>query len=158
MPITMSPTAATVTAGGSASYNILVGNGSSLVGSPGAVSVPAGITQGWIPDPYLANTGILTLNTSSTMPKGTYTILVICGGSVPAPTHAGMFLPVILLPLLLMRKRLAVKNTWPTLCAGFILLVSALSLGGCAKGPSYNFTTTSTNEAVNATQITLTVQ
>jgi N-acetylneuraminic acid mutarotase len=158
MPITMSPTAATVTAGGSASYNILVGNGSSLVGSPGAVNVPAGITQGWIPDPYLANTGVLTLNTSSTTPKGTYTILVLCGGSVPTTNPAGMLLPILLLPLLLLRKRLAAKGTWLTLCAGFILLVSALSLGGCAKGPSYNFTTTSTNEAVNANQITLTVQ
>ncbi len=159
MPITITPTTTTVAPGSSAVFTVSVGNGASLDQTGvAAVNLPVGVTSQWTPDPYLTNTGTLTIAPTNATPQGTYTVLIICTGTIPVANPAGIFLPILLLPLLLLRKRLAAKNTWLTLSAGVILLVSAMSLSGCATGPNYQFTTTSTNSAVNATTITLTVQ
>jgi hypothetical protein len=158
MPITITPATATVTAGSSVNFSVSVGNGTSLSYGAEFVNLPAGTTGTWTPDPNVTNSGTATLTLPVATPKGTYTILVVCFGTVPTTNPAGMLLPIFLLPLLSLRKRWAAKRIWLTLSAALILLVSALSLGGCATGPRYQFTTTSTNNVVNATQITLTVQ
>ncbi len=159
LPFTLTPSSTTVSAGSTASFNVSVSNGTLDNVGP-FIGLPTGATALYTPTPNVNNAGTLTISTTSATPKGTYVITAGIQGKVPVPTQAGVLLPILLLPLLFLRKRLKAKGMWLTLSAGLVLLFSALSLGGCAaNGPSFQFgNPTSTQAVVNATTIMLTVQ
>ncbi len=158
LPITFTPSVATVTAGSSATFNMSVGNAATAnVGI--ILGVPPGATDLFTPTPNSSTAGTFTISTSPTTPKGTYVITVVCGGTVPV-TSAAILLPILLLPLLFLRRRMAAKGIWLSLCGGLILAAWSLSLAGCAAtGPNGQFGSAgATTFVVNASTVTLTVQ
>ncbi len=166
MPINITPSSATVAAGGTATYYMsaptVTTTSTTATGAPlslGADNLPAGVTFQWTPTENIPNTGTITISTTSATPPGTYTILIAGNGSVEVAS-SGMLLPILFLPLLSLRKRLAAKRVWLTLSMGLILLGSALSFVGCAAtGPKYSYgSIVETQSGQNATTITLTVQ
>jgi N-acetylneuraminic acid mutarotase len=126
---TFTSTTATVTAGSSASY--LVTLPSSVVSaSVTCLNLPTGAACS-----YSATTNTLTITTSATTPKGTYQITVVFTETVSGAATGYILLPILLIPLLLMRRKLAARGVWITASLGLVLLASAaFSVIGCGGG------------------------
>jgi hypothetical protein len=76
---------------------------------------------------------VLTIATSSTTPAGTYQITVVFSETVSGAA-ALILLPILLLPLVILRKKLARRGVWITACFGLILLSAAAFGIGCGGG------------------------
>jgi len=168
LPMTISPTTATVTTGSSATYAVAFTNATSGVVT--CLNLPTGASYVYANNSNSTTAGTLTITTSSTTPTGTYLLTVVGGGTIPATTSstsnvgksslAGIALPVLLLPLWFLRRRMKARGVWPTVCIGLLLLVSSSFLVSCAAGgPKVGLGAVSdTTSASNATTVTLIVQ
>ena len=168
-PMTISPTTATVTAGSSTTLawaftNATSGSVTALLNLPSG----AGYYENNNPNSKIA--GTLVITTSSTTPKGTYLITVVGAGAMPVttsststagkPSLAGIALPILLLPLWFLRRRMKARRAWLTGCIGLVLLASTAFFVGCAAGgPKVGLGSTSdTTSASNAATVPLIVQ
>jgi hypothetical protein len=150
---TFTSTTATVTAGSSASYPVTL---PSTVESASVtcLNLPTGATCS-----YSATTNTLTITTSSTTPKGTYQITVVFTETVSGAATSWILLPILLLPLVFLRRKLAARGIWVTACLGMVLLAAAAYTAGCGGGGS-NTTTPppQTHQVVSSGSISITVQ
>jgi hypothetical protein len=87
-----------VTAGSTASYPVTVPTSTTSV-SVTCLNLPAGAACS-----YSSTTNAVTITTSPTTPKGTYQIIVVFTETV---TSTAFLLPILLLPLGFMRRKLA---------------------------------------------------
>ena len=126
---TFTSTAETVTAGSTASYPVTLPS-SVESATVTCLNLPTGAACS-----YSSTTNTLTITTSSTTPKGTYQITVVFTETI-AGTAAFILLPILLLPLVRLRKKLARRGIWITTCIGLILLASAAFNIGCGGGGS----------------------
>jgi N-acetylneuraminic acid mutarotase len=117
---------ATVTAGSKAIYTITLPASVTSV-SVTCLNLPAGATCSYA-------SGTLTITTTSTTPKGTYQITVVLVETVSDASTSWILLPILLLPLMIMRKRLAARGVWVTACLGLVLLAGAALCTGCGGG------------------------
>jgi N-acetylneuraminic acid mutarotase len=117
---------ATVTAGSKAIYTITLPVSVTSV-SVTCLNLPAGATCSYA-------SGTLTITTTSTTPKGTYQITVVLVETVSDASTSWILLPILLLPLMIMRKRLAARGVWVTACLGLVLLAGAALCTGCGGG------------------------
>ena len=107
--------------------------------------------------------GTLTITTGSSTPKGTYKVTVIFTETVSGAAAGWILLPFLLLPLVLMRRRLMGRGAWMRACLGLILLAGAAC---CATGCGGGGGSTSggggggsqTHQVVSSSTVTLTVQ
>jgi hypothetical protein len=144
---------ATVKAGSSTTYPVTVPANATNV-SLSCLDLPAGATCS-----YSAATGLLTITTSATTPTGTYQIPVVFTETLPGAAGAGLFLPILLLPLIFARKRVAPRGVWLTASLGLLLMLSAAAMIGCGGGGGSNSTTTpATHSVTGAVSVSLTVQ
>ncbi len=119
-----SSTSATVVAGSTASYPVTLTAPATEV-TVNCLNLPAGATCS-----YSAAAGTVSIATTSASPAGTYSITVVFSETIAGSESASLFLPFLLLPLVLARKRLARRFLW-TACLAAVLLGCALVSSGC---------------------------
>jgi hypothetical protein len=144
---------ASVTAGVTASYPVTLSTSATNV-SVTCLNLPAGATCS-----YSSSTGAVTIATSSTTPKGTYQITVVFTGTLPGSAAAFVVLPLLLLPLLVLRKRIVERNIWFTACLALVILAGVATAVGCGGSGSTPVSPTNpTHEATSSAGVTLTIQ
>lgn len=149
-----SSTTATVAAGASASYPVTISSSATSV-SATCLNLPAGASCS-----YSSTTDAVTISTSSTTPAGTYQITVVFSETLPGTASAFVILPILLLPLACMRKRLAAKGVLFAASLGMVLLVGAALWTGCGGGGSSSVTPIAnpTHPATSSGVVSLTVK
>ncbi|MGP8261191.1 MAG: chitobiase/beta-hexosaminidase C-terminal domain-containing protein [Acidobacteriaceae bacterium] len=149
---TITSTTETVAAGSTAIYPVTMPSAVTSV-SVSCLNLPTGATCS-----YSSTTNTVTIATSSTTPKGTYQITVVFTETV---TSAAFLLPILLLPLGLMRKKLAARGIWLTACLGLVLLATAalsIGCGGGGGGGSGSTSPPSTQQVTSSGAVNLTIQ
>ena len=140
---------ATVAPGSTASYSVTLPSGATNV-SVTCLNLPTGASCS-----YSSSTGAVTITTSATTPAGTYQITVVFTETLPGAATGFVLFPFLLLPLLLIRKRLAARGIWLTVCLVFALtagVACAVGCGGGGSGPSQ------THQVTSSGVVTLKVQ
>jgi len=121
---------ATVTAGFPASYSVglplEVTNATAT-----CLNLPAGAACS-----YSSTTNTLTITTSSTTPPGTYQVTLVFTETVSGAATSWILLPILLLPLVFLRRKLAAQGVWFAACLGLVLLTAAAFSIGCGGGGS----------------------
>ncbi len=155
---TFSSTTETVTAGSPATYSVTLPS-SVLSASVTCLNLPAGATCS-----YSETTNTLTISTSSSTPKGTYQVTVVFTETVSGAASSWILLPILLLPLILLRKRLVARSVWISAGFGLVLLAAtAIACTGCGGGGGNSSTCTSscpvqTHQVTSSATVTLIVQ
>ncbi len=153
-PPAFTPSAATVAAGSTATYTVVLPTGATNV-STICLNLPSGATCS-----YAATTGIVTLATAPSTPSGTYRITVVFTETLPVTASAFAVLPLLLLPFR-RRKRRAGLRTVGVAAGVALLFIAAFLTSGC--GTTIGGTTTTptqpqTNQVTSSAVVTLTVQ
>jgi len=143
---------ATVAAGSTASYTVTL-PASVQSASVTCLNLPSGASCN-----YSSTTNAVTITTSSTTPAGTYQITVVFTETVPGAASAGILLPLLLLPLLVVRKKLAARGTWTAACLGMVLITAAVFSIGCGGSNSTATPPPATHQVTSSGAVTLTVQ
>jgi hypothetical protein len=148
---TFTTTTVTVTAGTAATYAVSI---PSSVASSSAIclNLPAGASCS-----YSSVTKTVTITTSTATPAGNYSITVVFTEALTTTTTAGILLPILLLPLLLMRRNLAGRGAWFTACLGVILLAGSILAVGCGGGKR-SASTITTTQVTSSGVVTLVVK
>jgi hypothetical protein len=149
-PPSFTTVTATVTPGSTASYSVTLPSTASDV-SVSCLNLPGGAACS-----YSATTNAVTITTSSTTPAGTYQITVVFTETLPGATSAFVLLPILLLPLMFVRRRWQAKQLWLLICFG-VLATGAFLTVGCG-GSSNTGPTQSAHQVTTAGAVTLTVQ
>jgi hypothetical protein len=105
------------------------------------LNLPAGATCS-----YSATTKTVTITTSSTTPAGTYQITVVFTETVSGAGTAGILLPILLLPLVLLRRKLAARGIWANAFLGLVLMAGAAAVYigiGCGGSSPHHQVTSS---------------
>ena len=149
---TIPTTTASVAAGSTASYGISVPSAVSSI-TASCLNLPAGATCS-----YSSTSNTLTISTSSSTPSGTYQVTVVFNSTETAA--AAMLLPIFLLPLAFLRKRITGRGVWITACMGVALLVAAACASGCGGGggSSSIVTTPPSQQVTSSATVSLTVK
>jgi sugar lactone lactonase YvrE len=150
---TFTTVTATVTAGSPASYPVTLPS-SVESATVNCLNLPTGVTCS-----YSATTNTLTITTSSTTPKGTYQITVVFTETVSGAAASWILLPILLLPLVFLRRKLAARGVWVTASLGLVLLAgAAVACAGCGGGGSSTPPPPQTHQAVSSGAVSITVQ
>jgi hypothetical protein len=153
MAPTFTTLTASVTAGVTASYPVTLSSSATNL-SVTCLNLPVGATCS-----YSSTTGAVTIATSSTTPKGTYQITVVFTGTLPGSVSAFVLLPMLLIPLLVMRRRLLERNIWLTASLAMVILAGVATAVGCGGSGSTPVSPTSpTHQVTNSGGVTLTIQ
>ncbi len=142
----------TVAAGSSANYPVTL---PSTVESATVtcLNLPTGGTCS-----YSASTSTVTIATTSATPAGTYQVTVVFTETVSGGATSWILLPILLLPLVFLRRRLAVRGVWVSACLGLVLLAcAAVACVGCGGGSS-STPPPQTHLVVSSGSLTLIVQ
>jgi len=146
---------ATVTAGSTTSYPVTLPSSATNV-SVTCLNLPAGATC-----TYSSAANAVTIATSATTPKGTYQVTVVFTETLPGAATAGILLPILLLPLFFLRRRLAARGLWLPACLGLVLMAAAAFATGCGGGGGGATTTppvNPTHQVTNSGAVSLTIQ
>jgi hypothetical protein len=152
-PPTFTTLTATVTAGSPASYPVTL---PSTVESASVtcLNLPTGATCS-----YSATTNKVTIATTSTTPKGTYQITVVFTETVSGAATSWILLPILLLPLVFLRRKLMKRGIWVTACLGMVLLAAAACTAGCGGGGSSTTTPPpQTHQVISSGSVSITIQ
>jgi hypothetical protein len=104
----------------------------------------------------------VTITTSPTTPAGTYQVTVVFTESEPGAATAVVLLPILLLPVIFAKRRLASTRIWFNASMGLVLLAATAVMIACAGGGSTGSTSTppsnSTHQVTSSAVISLTIQ
>jgi hypothetical protein len=145
-------TKVTVAAGSTATYAVTLPTTVSSVAVT-CLNLPAGASCS-----YSSATKTVTITTSTATLAGSYLITVVFTEALTTTSTAGILLPILLLPLLLMRRKLAVRGALFTACLGVILLAGSLFATGCGGTSKTSTTTTTTTQTTSSGVVTLVVK
>jgi len=149
---TITSTTETVAAGSTASYPVTVPSSvTSLYVT--CLNLPTGATCS-----YSSTTNTVTITTSSTTPKGTYQITVVFIETVSGAASGFILLPILLLPLGFMRRKLAARGIWLTACLGLVLMATAALSIGCGSKQPDSTTPPATHQVTSSGSVSLTIQ
>ncbi len=147
---------ASVTAGATAIYPVTLSSSATNV-SVTCLNLPTGATCS-----YSSTTSAVTIATSSTTPKGTYQITVVFTDTLPGSASAIVVLPLLLVPLLVMRRKLMRRGMWITASLALVILAGGATAIGCGGGGGSGSTpvspTNPTHQVTNSGGVTLTIQ
>jgi len=152
---TITSTTETVTAGSTASYPVTMPSAVTSV-SVTCLNLPTGAACS-----YSSTTNTVTITTSSTTPKGTYQITVVFIETVSGAASGFILLPILLLPLGFMRRKLAARGILLTACLGLVLMATAALSIGCGSGGSSGSGSTippATHQVTSSGAVSLTIQ
>jgi hypothetical protein len=144
---------AIVSAGSPASYPVTL---PSTVESASVtcLNLPTGATCS-----YSATTNTVTITTTSATPKGTYQITVVFTETVSGAASSWILLPILLIPLVFLRRRLSARGVWMTACLGLVVLAVAAYSTGCGGGGSTTNTPPPlTHQVVSSGAVSITIQ
>lgn len=148
---TLTTLTATVTAGSVATYSVTLPSSASDV-SVTCLNLPADATCSY-------SAGALTIDTSAATPTGTYQITVVFNETITTTSSAWIFIPILLLPLIIVRKKLVTRGVWMNVCLGIAVLASTMAALGCGGGSgSSSATTTQTEQVKSSASVALTVK
>jgi hypothetical protein len=146
----------TVAAGSTASYPVTLPSTATNI-SANCLNLPAGASCS-----YSSSSGAVTIATSSTTPKGIYQITVVFTETLPGAASSLVILPLLLLPLLLIRKKMIGRGVWFTACLSLVILAGAIAVVGCGGGGGAGSTpvipTNPTHQVSSSGAVTLTIQ
>jgi hypothetical protein len=125
-PVFAAPTA-TVAAGASASFTANLPTAVTGVVSAQCLNLPTGATCSY-------SSGILTITTSTATPAGTYLVTAVFTETAASTAAAGLWLPILLLPLLFLRRKMTAKGAWITACMALVLMAATAFSTGCGGG------------------------
>jgi phosphoribosylformylglycinamidine (FGAM) synthase-like enzyme len=95
----------------------------------------------------------LTISTPSSTPAGTYQVTVVFDETVSGSSSGFILLPLLLLPVYLLRKRLTARGMWSGVGLGLIL-VGAMAFGvGCGGASSCSTATTTSSQSVTSSGV-----
>jgi N-acetylneuraminic acid mutarotase len=144
---------ASVTPGSNAAYSVTLPSSATDV-SVTCLNLPTGASCS-----YSSATGAVTIATSSTTPAGTYQITVVFNETLPGAATGFVLLPLLLLPVLFIRRKLAAKGIWLSACVVLGLMAGAAYIVGCGGGGATSTPPPpSTHQATSSGVVTLTVQ
>jgi fibronectin type 3 domain-containing protein len=144
--VTFTTVTATVTPGSTATYPVILPSDARNV-TVMCLNLPPGAACS-----YSATTKAVTITTSSTTPAGTYQITVVFTETVPGAATGVILLPILLLPLVFLRRKMAARGVWVTACLGLILLAgAAAACVGCGGSAA-------THKVTSSGVVSLTVQ
>lgn len=147
---TFSSTTETVTAGATASYPVTLPSGVTSATAT-CLNLPAGASCS-----YSGST--LTITTTSATPAGTYQVTVVFTETVSGAASSWILLPLLLLPLVFLRRKLAARGVWITACFGLVLLAAGAAVCiGCGGGKSTP-PPPQTHQVTSSVTVTLIVQ
>jgi hypothetical protein len=152
---TITSTSETVAAGSTANYPVTVPSSVTSVYVT-CLNLPTGASCS-----YSSTTNTVTIATSSTTPKGTYQIVVVFTETVSGAASGLILLPILLLPLGFMRRKLAARGIWLTICLGLVLMATAalsIGCGGGSSGGSGSTTPPATHQVTSSGAVSLTIQ
>lgn len=148
---TFTTSAASVKAGVPASYPVTLSSPATNV-SVTCLNLPTGAACS-----YSSTTGAVTITTSPTTPKGTYQITVVFTETMAGSASAFIVLPLLLLPLLVMRRRLVERNIWFTASLALVILGVGAVAVGCGGSASVS-QTSPTHQVTSSGGVTLTIE
>jgi hypothetical protein len=149
---TFTSTSASVAAGSPASYPVTF-PASVTSATVTCLNLPTGAACS-----YSSTTNTLTITTSATTPAGTYQVTVVFTETVSGAATAVILLPILLLPLLFLRRKLVGRGIWFTACLALALTAAAAFTIGCGGGSGGGSTTPPpTHQVTSAGSVTLTV-
>ena len=151
-PPNFTTSSATVNRGSSATYPVTLPSSATNV-STTCLNLPSGATCS-----YSAGTGAVSINTSSTTPAGTYQIIVVFTETLPGAATALVFLPILLLPRLLLRRKRAARGFWLAACLALLLSAVAIASGCGGGGGNTPPPPPQTHQVTSSGVVTLTVQ
>jgi uncharacterized membrane protein YgcG len=125
---TFTATTAIVATGSTASYPVTLPSTVTTT-TVSCLNLPAGASCS-----YSATSNTVTITTSATTPAGTYQVTVVFNETVSGAANSWIVLPILLLPLMILRKRLAARGVWITACLGLVLLAGMAYSTGCGGG------------------------
>jgi len=147
---------ASVAAGTTANYSVTIPSTATNL-SVTCLNLPVDATCS-----YSSTTGAVTIATSSSTPKGTYQITVIFTETLPGSASAFVVLPLLLLPVLVIRRRFMKRNIWFPASLALVLLVGVATVVSCSGGGGSSSTpvspTNPTHQATSSGGVTLTIQ
>jgi len=145
---------ASVAAGSAATYPVTVPSTVTSVTAT-CLNLPTGASCS-----YSSTTNAVTITTSSITPKGTYQITVVFTQTMPGAATAGILLPILLLPLVFVRRKLAARGVWITACLGIVLMAGAAFAIGCGGGSGSSQTAppNPTHQVTSSGTVSLTIQ
>ena len=151
---TFTSTVATISAGSPASYPVTFPSSVNSV-SITCLNLPAGAACS-----YSATSNTLTITTTSTTPKGSYQVTTVFSETVSGAATSWILFPVLLLPLVFLRRKLAVRGIWMTAGMGLVLIAAAAYTAGCGGGGGGATTTpvTQTHQVVSSGSVSITIQ
>jgi N-acetylneuraminic acid mutarotase len=127
-PPTFTSTTAIVATGSTASYPVTLPSTVTTT-TVSCLNLPTGASCS-----YSATANTVTITTSPTTPAGTYQVTVVFNETVSGAATSWILLPILLLPLMILRKRLAARGAWVTACLGLVLLAGTAFCAGCGGG------------------------
>jgi sugar lactone lactonase YvrE len=139
----------TVTPGTAATYPVTLPTTTSGVAVT-CLNLPAGASCS-----YSSTANAVTITTSSATPAGSYQVTIVFTEQVTSKTTAGILLPILLLPLLWMRRKLMKQGAWLTACLAVVLLAGTIFSVGC--GGTSNSTSITTTQTTSSGVVTLIV-
>ena len=150
------PITATVTAGSPASYTVSL-PANVVNATAKCLNLPTGASCS-----YSSMTSTVTITTTAATPAGTYLITVVFTESVLGPTVGWILLPILLLPLYFLRRKLAARGAWVPACLGLVLLAGLALTTGCGGGSGRGLCTGScpaqTHQVTSSGTVTMIVQ
>ncbi len=149
---TFSSATATVVAGSTATYMVALPTAVSSA-SVTCLNLPSGATCS-----YSATANTVTIATSPTTPRGTYPVTVVFTETVSGAAIAGILLPILLLPLAFLRRKLAAKSVWITVCLGLVMTTALFSIGCGGGGSTQSSPTNQTHQVTSSSVVSITVQ
>jgi hypothetical protein len=152
-PVFAAPTA-TVTAGSSASFTASLPTAVTGVVSTQCLNLPTGATCSY-------SNGKVTITTSTATPAGTYLVTAVFTETAASTAAAGLWLPILLLPLLFLRRKMTAKGAWMTACLALVMLAATAFSTGCgggSKSSSGSQPQPQTTQVVRSSTVSLTIQ
>lgn len=140
---------ATVAAGSTATYSVTLPS-TVTSATVTCLNLPTGATCS-----YSSTAKTVTIATSSTTPAGTYQIVVVFTETVSGAATAAILLPILLLPLVLLKRKLTVRGIWFSACMGLVLMVATAFSIGC--GGASSTTAVSTHQVTSSGSVSLTI-
>jgi N-acetylneuraminic acid mutarotase len=137
---------ATVTAGSSVNYGVTLPP--AVTGAVvSCLNLPVGASCSY-------TAGTVTITTSPTTPTGTYQVTVVFNETVSGTDTSWILLPILLLPLVFLRRKLTLRGVWLTACLGLVLAAATAFEIGCGGAvPS-----SPTHQATSSGVVTLMVK
>lgn len=149
------PAAATIAAGSTATYPVVLPSTATSV-SATCLNLPAGATCS-----YSAASRAITIGTLSTTPAGTSTVTVVFTETEPGAATAVMLLPILLLPFAYPRNKVSSRPLWFTALLGILLLVAGASITACSGSPGSPQPPSASNlshQVISSATVNLTIQ